>query len=62
MKEDDTLPFGKKLVYWAFKNISKFHGKKGGVFEKFHFQESSFSVCHIYIKNYLSYLKSEKST
>ena len=37
--------------------------KKGGVFEKFHFEKKApFSVFPIYFKNYLSYLKSKKST
>ena len=36
--------------------------KKGGFFEKFHLKKAPFSVFPIYLKNYLSYLKSEKST
>ena len=36
--------------------------KKGGVFEKFHFEKTAFLGFSIYLKNYISFFKSEKFT
>ena len=57
MKKDGTLPFGSLFGHEKHTQISQ---KKGGVFKKLNFEQSTFFGFSIYLKNYSSYLKSEK--